>query len=112
MWLGFQNAVSGRFIRHNNDKSNWQFDCEGKRHDDWEYFVTRQHQDGGYLLLVKHWGEFLPMKAVGLELAVEKNTDSGTTWEFIKVDYRAVLNYDSWCGAFIAKVATDCQDSS
>lgn len=45
--------------------------------------MTRQHPNGGYLLLVKPWGDFLAMR----ELAVEKDTDAGTVWEFIKIEY-------------------------
>jgi hypothetical protein len=87
MWLGFQNAVSGRFVGHNGREWHWRFHCRGEWHDQWEYFVTRQHPDGGHLLLVKHWNSFLPMRAADNgELVVERDTDAGTVWEFIKVD--------------------------
>lgn len=87
LWLGFRNAVSGRWIGHDNDKSNWRFRCGAERHDQWEYFMTRQHTSGGHLLLVKHGNSFLPMKAADDgELVVERDIDAGTVWEFIKVN--------------------------
>ena len=50
-----------------------------------ESFLTR---DNIQMLLVigEALGGFLPMMAVGQELAAEKDTDAGTAWEFIKVD--------------------------
>jgi len=91
VWLGFCNAVSGTYIGHDNNHSNWRFVAIGKRHAEWEYFCARQHPDGGYVLLVKHWGNFLPMKAGGkenTELVVDAKREGGTAWEFIRVDSR------------------------
>ncbi|KAJ1707633.1 hypothetical protein NYO67_10226 [Aspergillus flavus] len=89
MWLGFYNAVSGTYIGHDNRKSNWRFQAKAERHDEWEWFCARQHPDGGHVLLVKHWGEFLPMRIGGKdnrELMVDAKREGGTVWEFIKVD--------------------------
>lgn len=55
--------VSGKFMRINHDKKKWWFDCEGNWHYNLEQFVTRQHPDGGYMLLVYNYGGFLAMRA-------------------------------------------------
>lgn len=83
MWLGFYNSISGAYIGHNNRN---QFIATARWHDAWEYFCAREHPDGGYLLLVKHWGGFLPMK-VGEknDLVVDVGRNGGTAWEFIRV---------------------------
>ena len=87
MWFGFKNAVSGRWIGHDANGKHWRFRCEAQRHDSWEYFVTRQHPNGGHLLLVKNRDSFLPMRAADNgELVAERDVDAGTAWEFIKVD--------------------------
>lgn len=62
LWLGLYNAVSGTYIGHNNHGG---FIATARNHDKWEYFCARQHPDGGHVLLVKHWGGFLPMKIGG-----------------------------------------------
>lgn len=87
MWLGFRNAVSGRFIGNNGTGKHWRFICTAEEHDEWEKFMTRPHPDGGHLLLVKHGNCNLPMRgADNGELVVERDTNAGTGWEFIKVD--------------------------
>ncbi|GAD93498.1 conserved hypothetical protein [Paecilomyces variotii No. 5] len=89
MWLGFYNSVSGTYIRHNNNKNNWQFDAKGERHDKWERFCAREHPDGGHILLVKHFEDFRPMKIGGKdnrELVVGAEGEIGTPWEFIRVE--------------------------
>ncbi|KAE8162814.1 hypothetical protein BDV40DRAFT_264471 [Aspergillus tamarii] len=89
MWLGFYNAVSGTYIGHDNRKNNWRFQAKAERHDEWEWFCARQHPDGGHILLVKHWNEFLPMRIGGKdgrELMVDAKREGGTVWEFIRVD--------------------------
>lgn len=86
LWLGFKNAVSGAYIGHNNRGG---FVAEAKSHDGWEWFCARQHPYGGYVLLVKHWSGFLPMKIGGKdnkELVVDAEREGGTAWEFIRVD--------------------------
>lgn len=91
MWLGFYNIVSGTYIGHNNTRSNWRFHAKARHHEEWEYFCVREHPDGGHVLLVKHWRNFLPMKVGGMEnreLVVDAKTREGTAWEFIRVDSR------------------------
>jgi hypothetical protein len=88
MWFGFYNTVSGTYIGHDNNKSNWRFIAEAKSHKFWEYFCPRPHPDG-HILLVKHCDNFLPMRIGGKEnreLVVGSPTEGGTPWEFIRVD--------------------------
>lgn len=86
-WLGFRNAVSGTYIGHNNKRENWKLGATAVGHREWEWFCTRQHPDGGHVLLIKH-NDGLKTTAVGghrkRELVVGQGR--GTSWEFIKVD--------------------------
>ncbi|PYH90376.1 hypothetical protein BO71DRAFT_422338 [Aspergillus ellipticus CBS 707.79] len=84
-WLGFYNAVSGTYIRHNNQKKEWRFDANGKKHGDWESFCARECPGGGHVLLVKHWDGLLAMRAEGGELVVDCKGEGGTAWEFVRV---------------------------
>ncbi|KAI0419885.1 hypothetical protein F5X98DRAFT_334190 [Xylaria grammica] len=92
-WLGFRNAVSGKYIGHNNRGAGYV--AKAVRFRSWEYFVLRPRQLGGYNLCVK-WGHEL--KFVGTNTDENKNgnesmlklvhaptSDLATRWEFIRV---------------------------
>lgn len=49
MWLGLKNTVSGTFLGKN---SSFKFIAEVKCHDKWEWICTREHPQGGQVLLL------------------------------------------------------------
>ncbi|KAI1076903.1 hypothetical protein F5B20DRAFT_554196 [Whalleya microplaca] len=81
-WLGFRSPVSGTYMGHNGRGG---FVAAVKHHKSYEYFCTRRHPDGGYLLLMKH-GDDLWKMDVGEEGhdLIETKGD-GTVWDFVKV---------------------------
>lgn len=89
LWFGFENVASGKFIGHNDKKQHeWRFIAEASAHEEWEWFCTRAHPNGGHILLVKHNNGFLPMKAGGAgnrELVVDDKEKKGTRWDFIRI---------------------------
>ncbi|KAL3476596.1 hypothetical protein BJX99DRAFT_227672 [Aspergillus californicus] len=89
LWLGFRNAVSGRYIGRNDDtKGKCRFIVEAPRHDEWEWFCAREHPLGGHVLLVKVRKGFRAMKIGGdggREVLVAGRGKDGTAWEFIEV---------------------------
>ncbi|RAH49867.1 uncharacterized protein BO95DRAFT_479140 [Aspergillus brunneoviolaceus CBS 621.78] len=76
MWLGFKNTVSAAYMGHSDLQSCWRFQATQLSHGERESFCTRQHHDGGYVLLVKQGSGFLPMNVggkAGTELVVDND---------------------------------------
>ncbi|KAF2664195.1 hypothetical protein BT63DRAFT_103099 [Microthyrium microscopicum] len=86
-WIGFRNAVSGRFLGH--DPSG-KLHCSAQRQQGWENFCVRLRPDGGYLLLMTHF-ERLWHVGIKMERGIERlakighGEDDGMVFEFIKV---------------------------
>ncbi|KAI1398639.1 hypothetical protein F4819DRAFT_18962 [Hypoxylon fuscum] len=81
-WLGFRNPIDNSLIGHDNEKN---FIAQNKSHKSWEFFNTRAHPDGGYILLVVHgWVQWKMTIAKDGRSLVETR-DGGTAWEFVKV---------------------------
>jgi hypothetical protein len=81
-WLGFRSPIAGTYIGHDG---KGKFCARAFDHKEWEYFSTRSHPDGGYLLLMRHWSKLYKMDIDknGNELVETEN--KGTVWEFVKV---------------------------
>ncbi|KAK5994276.1 hypothetical protein PT974_04748 [Cladobotryum mycophilum] len=55
--------------------------------ENWEYFVIKKHQDGGYQLMMPHWWYSLKtVRIVGNGPNLELGDHGTTFWEFVKVD--------------------------
>ncbi|KAB8302398.1 hypothetical protein EYC80_005820 [Monilinia laxa] len=52
-WLHFQNAASGLYLGH---AFHADLICNARRPDGWERFTARTRPEGGYHLLMTHWG--------------------------------------------------------
>ncbi|KAH6845622.1 hypothetical protein B0I37DRAFT_380709 [Chaetomium sp. MPI-CAGE-AT-0009] len=83
-WFGFRNTASGTYLGVNV----WgNLQAEVKHHRGWEYFITRRHPDGGYLLLGTQAGLWRLAK-VGLNRdgdGLVLHEGNGLVWEFVKV---------------------------
>ena len=83
-WLGFRNAVSGKFLGHD---IRGRLCCTAEQQKGWENFCCRTRPEGGCVLLMTHWER---LWHVGLtpERGLAKVGDGasdGITWEFVKV---------------------------
>ncbi|KAI1385863.1 uncharacterized protein F4822DRAFT_356346 [Hypoxylon trugodes] len=83
-WLGFYNPSDMLHIGHDN---RGNFIARAQQHDSWEYFGTRAHPDGGYLLLMRHGNTLWKMTIGedGRKLVETNEKEKGTAWEFVKV---------------------------
>jgi hypothetical protein len=94
-WLGFRDPASGMFLGYDN---NEELCCMVRRQDLWENFCVRQRSEGGYLLLMTHYENWImffwnELRPVGMKvengsekLAVVKDWKSDLiVWQFIKV---------------------------
>ncbi|RFU78027.1 hypothetical protein TARUN_4183 [Trichoderma arundinaceum] len=79
-WYGFRNTVSGTYLGHNGQQKIVAIAPHHKSH---EYFMAERHEEGGYILLMRHGDELL-------QVAVSKDGNSlveqkeGTAWDFIE----------------------------
>ncbi|KAF2135442.1 uncharacterized protein K452DRAFT_323054 [Aplosporella prunicola CBS 121167] len=88
-WLGFCNAVSGRFLGRD---SSWSLSCYATRFRGWEKFRVRERPRGGCVLLMTSWRTLRPV-GMNVEngkgksmLAMIENWDADELiWEFVKV---------------------------
>lgn len=86
-WLGFRNPISGTYLGH--DKAG-KLICSATQQKGWEHFCVRAMPGGGYVLLMKHWGELRPVSCIleqGVEALarVENNSTGGLVWRFTEV---------------------------
>ncbi|RDL31995.1 uncharacterized protein BP5553_09397 [Venustampulla echinocandica] len=86
--LGFRNIASGRFLGRNNQ---WLLCCSVNWHQEHEKFHIRSRPEGGYILLMTHWGKLRPVgmkdeKGEKKLAMVESGNTNGIVWEFVEVD--------------------------
>lgn len=79
-WYGFRNTVSGTYLGHNGQS---KIVAVAPHHKSHEYFMAERHEEGGYVLLMRHGDELL-------QVAISKDGNAlveqkvGTTWDFIE----------------------------
>ncbi|RYP41596.1 hypothetical protein DL767_000938 [Monosporascus sp. MG133] len=82
-WLGFREAVSGRYLGHDGSGG---FRAEADQFKDWESLVLRPLGGGGYHIMTIHWWTFRRMGiAKGRKLVECASRDGAARWEFIEV---------------------------
>ncbi|KAF2497578.1 hypothetical protein BU16DRAFT_318274 [Lophium mytilinum] len=94
-WLGFQDPASGMFLGY--DK-NEELCCTASGQNIWENFSVRQKPEGGYLLLMTHYDNWImllwnDLRPVGIKvengsekLAVVEDWESDSTaWQFVRL---------------------------
>jgi hypothetical protein len=87
-WLGFRNLVTGKFLGHNGKRGG--LCCSAGHYQDWEKFCVRKRPEGGYIMLMTHWGDLWPVgmkveQEVETLAKIENRASDGVVWEFIKV---------------------------
>ncbi|KAK5990131.1 hypothetical protein PT974_08397 [Cladobotryum mycophilum] len=88
-WYGFRNTVSGAYIGHNNKDL---FGANSKDHKKHESFIIDPHEDGGYLLVMRHADDFLTQLVVANDgKSLTEVVNGGTAWEFIE-PHHLVIN--------------------
>jgi hypothetical protein len=84
MFMGFQNVVSGTFLRQTSKR---KIAADYKTHTENEQFCVRHHPSCGYLILAKNGDGFLPLRiGPGTELEVCPHRDQGTIFKFTHVE--------------------------
>ena len=81
-WLGFYEQELGRYLGHD---FWWNFTADALRHEQYQYFETRRHPDGGYLLLAPCLAKLLHVTVARDGKTLTTTESGGVTWEFIKV---------------------------
>ena len=81
-WLGFYEQELGRYLGHD---FWWNFTADALRHEQYQYFETRRHPDGGYLLLAPCLAKLLQVTVARDGKTLTTTESGGVTWEFIKV---------------------------
>ena len=82
-WLGFRNRATGMVMGHNG---RGVFHAKVTHHKPHEWFQTRRHPEGGYLLLVKH-RDYLWRMDVGTDgKGLIERPEGGKRWQFVRVD--------------------------
>ncbi|KAL7948061.1 hypothetical protein V8C42DRAFT_316571 [Trichoderma barbatum] len=78
-WYSFRNSVAGTYLSHDGQGQLSVMQSHQKLH---EYF----HEDGGYILVMKHGDEMWQVAISGGKWLVEQR-EEGTAWEFIEAKY-------------------------
>ncbi|KAI1170115.1 hypothetical protein F4777DRAFT_138592 [Nemania sp. FL0916] len=85
-WLGFRDAVSGRYLGHDN---RGNYIVHGKKLDLWESFIIRPREKGGFNMYVR-WGHRLRPTGIAdvkgqPKLTYAASNDDAARWEFVRV---------------------------
>jgi len=86
-WLGFRNVASYGFLGRDG---SWTLCCGAQSHREWEKFHVLSKEEGGFIMLMTHWGKLRPVdfkeeQGVKRLAMVEVESDNGVLWEFVKV---------------------------
>ncbi|QYS93000.1 hypothetical protein H0G86_000390 [Trichoderma simmonsii] len=86
-WHTFRNSVTGTNLHHDGQSKISIQRAHGLFQNMNEYFTTERHEDGGYILLMKH-GDELSQVAISRDgkCLIERKED-GTAWDFIEAKY-------------------------
>jgi hypothetical protein len=86
-WLGFRNVASYGLLGRDGQ---WLLCCSVKWHREWEKFHIESRSEGGYVLLMTHWGKLRPVgikeeKGEKKLAMIENGSTNGIVWEFVEV---------------------------
>jgi hypothetical protein len=89
-WMGFKDPASALYLGF--DQLSW-LRCAVPHHQSWEYICPRIRPDGGYVLLIRHEEELLPLGLCTIEnnngvkqkVKITNWKAEGIAWDFIKV---------------------------
>lgn len=94
-WLGFRDPASGMFLGYDE---NEELCCTVKKQSLWENFCVRQRPEGGYLLLMTHYPNWLmvlwqELRPIGVKVnnglenlrMVEDWKSDAIVWQFVEV---------------------------
>ncbi|KAJ4865377.1 hypothetical protein T069G_01907 [Trichoderma breve] len=86
-WHTFCNSVTGTNLHHDGQGKisiqrahNFFQNMDG-------YFTTERHEDGGYILLMKHGDELSQVAISGDGKCLIEQKEDGTAWDFIEARY-------------------------
>ncbi|KAI8948133.1 hypothetical protein F4801DRAFT_470474 [Xylaria longipes] len=86
-WIGFRDAVSGRYLGHDNKGG---YIVQASKFDGWESFVLRPRAAGGYNLCVRYGNKLKPMgisdnDGSDPKLVDAQSYEKAARWAFYKV---------------------------
>ncbi|KAH6611027.1 hypothetical protein Trco_001047 [Trichoderma cornu-damae] len=81
-WYGFRNTASGTYLGHNGQQKIVAVAPHHKAH---EFFMAERHEEGGYVLLMRHNDELLQV-AISRDGRSLMEQKVGTSWDFIEAD--------------------------
>ncbi|KAK2603853.1 hypothetical protein QQS21_003977 [Conoideocrella luteorostrata] len=82
IYFGFCNKASKCYIGHNG---RGKVICAAAKHDSHESIIARPHPDGGYELLMSHWGNKLLVGIAEDGESLIATDQEGVTWDFTVV---------------------------
>ncbi|KAH0531438.1 hypothetical protein TsFJ059_000267 [Trichoderma semiorbis] len=86
-WHTFCNSVTGTHLHHDG-RGKITIQHAGNLFQNMnEYFTTERHEDGGYILLMKHGDELTQVAISGDGKCLIEKKEDGTTWDFIEAKY-------------------------
>ncbi|KAL6690674.1 hypothetical protein J3F84DRAFT_179332 [Trichoderma pleuroticola] len=97
-WHTFCNSVTGTHLHHDG-QGKISIQRAGHLLQNMnEYFTTERHEDGGYILLMKHGDELSQVAIFGDGKCLIEQREDGTAWDFIEakhVSSSIVLTYSN-----------------
>ncbi|MCJ1382647.1 hypothetical protein MMC17_005760 [Xylographa soralifera] len=86
-WLGFRNVAAYGLLGRD---AQGLLCCSAKLHREWEKFHIGSRSDGGYVLLMTHWGKLRPVgikeeKGEEKLAMIEDGKANVMVWEFVEV---------------------------
>lgn len=97
-WHTFCNSVTGTHLHHDG-QGKIKIQHAGSSFQDMnEYFTTERHEDGGYILLMKHGDELSQVAISGDGKCLIEKKEDGTAWDFIEAKYvssSVILTYSN-----------------
>lgn len=86
-WKTFCNSVTGTNLHHDDQGKISIQRAHGLFQNMNEYFTTERHEDGGYILLMKHGDELSQVAISGDGKYLIEQKEDGTAWDFIEAKY-------------------------
>ncbi|KAL7916517.1 hypothetical protein GGI35DRAFT_433294 [Trichoderma velutinum] len=97
-WHTFCNSVTGTHLHHDGQGKISVQRAGHLSQDMNEYFITERHENGGYILLVKHGDELSQVAISGDGKYLIEQKEDGTAWDFIEakhVSSSMILTYSN-----------------
>lgn len=86
-WKTFCNSVTGTNLHHDGQGKISIQRGHSLFQNMNEYFTTERHDDGGYILLMKHGDELSQVAISGDGKCLVERKEDGTAWDFIEAKY-------------------------